>query len=155
MYRMRVEAAEHGPLIEEAWREHRPRWIGLEKINATMSLFHEAQRRGVVMRWLHPDGNKIARAETAVALSEQGRIYLPAEADWLDDYLEELTMFPSGEHDDMVDVTAYAAAEVVKRTVRGKHRKQEPTDPDEIIWQKVQKMTRRDRRHTVLGNWPS
>lgn len=153
MYRVRVEAAEHAPLALKAWHDHKPRWIGLEKINASMSLFSEAQRQGVVMRWLNPDGNKIARAETAVALSEQGRIYVPDEAEWLDDYLEELCTFPSAQHDDMVDVTSYAAGEVVKRAVRGRHKKEVAQTPDETIWAKVQQMNKRSFTDDVLGKW--
>lgn len=153
MRRVRVQGADHAPLMEQVWRENQPRWIGLEKISATLSLFSEANRRGVVVRWLIPDKNKVARAETAVALTEQGRLWMPSNAPWLDDYLDEMTMFPSGDHDDMVDVTAYAASELVKRQVRGKHHMKPPQTQDEIVWDKIQKMHKQanNRLHPVLG----
>lgn len=153
MQRVRVTGANHGPLIEKVWREQKPKWVGLEKIMATHSLFAEAQRNGVIMRWLDAKGNKVARAETAVALSEQNRIWIPQAADWLDDYLDELTMFPSGAHDDMVDVTAYAAAELAKRSVRGRHHTRQPETREEKVWAQVQKMNKQNSNHPILGRF--
>ena len=152
MYRKRVNHAEHGPLLMQAWNEWRPRWVGLEKITATLSLFAEAQREGVVMRWLKPDKNKVARAETAVAMTEQHRVWIPESAD-MAEFLEECVTFPSGAHDDMVDVFAYAAAEVYKRAVKGRHRIQQPQSHDEMIWKKIEKMQKPDTRDPVLGRW--
>jgi hypothetical protein len=39
---------------------------------------------------------------------ESGRVFLPAEAPWLNDYIDELASFPAGVHDDMVDSTTQA-----------------------------------------------
>lgn len=153
MYRTRVEHAEHAPLLEEAWRTWKPRWIGLEKISATLSLFSEAQRRGIVMRWLEPDKNKVARAETAVAMTEQHRVWIPEDAD-MADFIEECTSFPSGAHDDMVDTFAYAAGEVYKRAARGhRAKRREGETMEDKIWDKVQKMHQPNNRHPVLGRW--
>lgn len=151
MQRVRVSGADHSPLIEKVWREQKPRWVGLEKIMATHSLFAEAQRAGVVMRWLDAKGSKVSRAETAMALTEQHRLWIPENADWCDNYLDEMTMFPSAAHDDMVDVTSYAAAEVAKHSVRGKYNKKEPQTLDEKIWDQVKRMNRPSRHHPVLG----
>jgi predicted phage terminase large subunit-like protein len=153
MYRLRAEHAEHAPLLIDAWRTYKPRWIGIEKISATLALFAEAQRQGVVMRWLTPDKNKVARAETAVAMTQQHRVWLPEEAD-MAEFIEECVSFPSAAHDDMVDVFAYAAGEVYKRAARGHRRKRhEPETMEERVWEKVRKMHTQDPRHPVLGNW--
>ena len=155
MRRLRIESSAHARLIEEVWEDWPDlRWVGIEKINATFSLFAEASRKGIIMRWLKPDGNKVARAETAMALSEQGRLWLPREAVWLDDYVDELTLFPSAEHDDMVDVTSYAAAEVARRHVRGRRHKRQAESAEDLIWEKVQAMNKTRHRHGVLGRWP-
>jgi predicted phage terminase large subunit-like protein len=154
MQRVRVQGADHAPLIQKVWREQKPRWVGLEKIMATHSLFAEAQRSGVIVRWLKPDGNKVSRAETAMAITEQHRLWVPQQADWLDDYLDEMTMFPSGAHDDMVDVTSYAAAELSKRTVRGRDHPSDPQTLDEQIWARVKKMNKPSNHHPVLGRMP-
>ena len=152
MYRLRASHAEHSPLIQQAWNEYRPRWIGLEKISATLSLFADAQRQGVVMRWLTPDRNKVARAETAVAMTEQHRVWLPEHAD-MADFVEECVTFPQGAHDDMVDVFAYAAGEVYKRAVRGRARHHDPDTYEDKVWAKVRKMQRGNPHHPVLGRW--
>jgi predicted phage terminase large subunit-like protein len=39
---------------------------------------------------------------------ENGHVYLPKEAAWLDDYIIELIGFPGTRHDDQVDSTTQA-----------------------------------------------
>ena len=153
MYRLRTEHGGHAPLIFDAWQTYRPRWIGLEKISATLSLFSEVQRQGVVMRWLDPDKNKVARAETAVSMTQQGRVWLPDGKD-TSEFVEECVTFPAGAHDDMVDTLSYAAAEVYKRAARGHRRDtREPETMEDRVWEKVRKMNQPKRRHPILGNW--
>jgi hypothetical protein len=36
-------------------------------------------------------------------LIEGGRVFIPEEADWLEDWVNELSSFPSSKHDDQVD----------------------------------------------------
>jgi len=43
-------------------------------------------------------------------LCESGRVFLTAQAPWLDDFLDELTAFPNAPHDDMVDALSMALA---------------------------------------------
>lgn len=49
--------------------------------------------------------NKVIRAHAVSPIIEQGRVYLPEEASWLPDFLNEHSQFPYGKHDDMVDGT--------------------------------------------------
>jgi predicted phage terminase large subunit-like protein len=55
-----------------------------------------------------PDGDKIMRLHAQTATIENGFVYLPREADWLADYLHQLTVFPNGRYDDQVDSTSQA-----------------------------------------------
>ena len=55
-----------------------------------------------------PNQDKIMRMYACCSLIENGMLYLPEKADWLDDYIKELTMFPNGKHDDQVDSTSQA-----------------------------------------------
>jgi predicted phage terminase large subunit-like protein len=57
-----------------------------------------------------PDGDKIIRLHAQSATIENGFVHLPAQAPWLADYLQEMTLFPRGRHDDQVDSTAQALA---------------------------------------------
>ena len=154
LQRVRVEHAEHAPMIRRVWDTQKPAWIGVEKQMATLSLFDEVQRAGVVVRWLKPDKNKIARAETAVALVEAGRIFLPDQAPWLDEFLAEVVSFPVAAHDDQVDVLSYAAAELAKRTVSPRHIRKEPSTLEERCWAQLEKRAKgRGRHHPVVGKF--
>lgn len=48
---------------------------------------------------------KTLRAHASTALIEAGRVLLPDSASWLEDYLMEMDVFPSGKYDDRVDAT--------------------------------------------------
>lgn len=153
MRRVRVEHAEHAPLIREVWDTWQPAWVGIEKQMATLSLFTDAQRNGVVVRWVLPDRNKIARAETAVALADAGRIWLPRNAVWLTDFLDEVVSFPVAAHDDQVDVLSYAAIEMTRQTVRPRHIRRQPETRDERCWAQIKRNERKGHLHPVLGRF--
>jgi len=57
-----------------------------------------------------PQGGKVARVNAVSAAIESGHVYLPnpAEAPWVNDYVEQWTVFPNGKHDDMVDASSQA-----------------------------------------------
>jgi predicted phage terminase large subunit-like protein len=151
MKRVRVEHAEHAPMVKQVWEQWRPAWVGVERQMATLSLFDEVQRNGVVVRWLTPDRNKIARAETAVALVDAGRVYLPANAPWLSEFLDEVVSFPVAKHDDQVDVLAYACAELNRRTVSPRKVRHEPETPAERCWATLEKREKQKHKHPILG----
>jgi predicted phage terminase large subunit-like protein len=43
---------------------------------------------------------------------ESGRVYLPASAPWVDEWVEEHVNFPTAKHDDFVDTTSGALAKL-------------------------------------------
>src|SRR5205085_12221713 len=53
-----------------------------------------------------PEADKVMRMHAQTAAIEDGRVLLPTEAPWLDDYLHELMLFPRGKYDDQVDSTS-------------------------------------------------
>ena len=53
-----------------------------------------------------PECDKIMRLHAQTAVIENGFVYVPQTAPWLAEYLQELTVFPKGKHDDQVDSTA-------------------------------------------------
>jgi predicted phage terminase large subunit-like protein len=55
--------------------------------------------------------NKIERALVAVDKAEQGVIFLPDNAPWRSDFMDELTAFPFGRFDDQVDAFAHMVRE--------------------------------------------
>ena len=70
-----------------------------------------------------PDGGKEARAQAALPIVEAGNVWLPdtrphgralPERAWVDDFLHQLCVFPTGAHDDDVD----AFSQLIARCVR-------------------------------------
>jgi len=53
-----------------------------------------------------PTTDKIMRMHAQTALIENGFVRIPEDAPWLAEYLDEMTVFPNGKHDDQVDSTA-------------------------------------------------
>lgn len=54
----------------------------------------------------NPKGSKAERAMAASVLFESGNVFLPKNAQWVHDYVEELVSFPGGKYDDAVDSTS-------------------------------------------------
>jgi hypothetical protein len=55
-----------------------------------------------------PLGDKVARAHAVSPLVESGRVFLPDQASWLREFLDEVTSFPAAPHDDQVDAMSQA-----------------------------------------------
>lgn len=53
-----------------------------------------------------PEQDKYSRAAGVSSMVEAGRLVLPAEASWLDDFRRELLAFPNARNDDQVDALA-------------------------------------------------
>lgn len=109
--RERVEEGGHFDLVDSL----RSRWLGpydvvhVESRMFGTTLVYAAGRRGIPIRELKADADKLTRALVAADLSRQHRLWWPRNADWIDVWVDELAEFPTGAHDDQVDVLAYAA----------------------------------------------
>ncbi len=55
-----------------------------------------------------PTMDKIMRLHNVSSTIENGFVHLPEKAEWLPEYLHELTTFPKGKHDDQTDSTSQA-----------------------------------------------
>jgi predicted phage terminase large subunit-like protein len=73
-------------------------------------LLQELQAEGLAVTGIQPVGDKVMRFHAQTAVIEQGRVWLPHEAPWLEPLLHELTTFPKAAHDDQVDAVAQALA---------------------------------------------
>jgi predicted phage terminase large subunit-like protein len=59
------------------------------------------------------DKSKYTRAESVTPTFESGKVFLPQDASWLDEWIEEHVGFPGSKHDDMVDTTSGAIAKLM------------------------------------------
>jgi len=55
-----------------------------------------------------PKDSKVGRLHAVSPLFEAGNVFLPESAPWVGDFVEELTRFPGGLHDDQVDACTQA-----------------------------------------------
>jgi phage terminase large subunit-like protein len=53
---------------------------------------------------------EVVRMSAQTARIEEGRVFLPESAPWLEDFRSEVMAFPNGRHDDQVDSLAQALA---------------------------------------------
>ena len=53
-------------------------------------------------------GDKVSRANAVAPLFEAGKVFLPEDAPWVYEYMNQMCRFPAGAHDDMMDMTTQA-----------------------------------------------
>jgi predicted phage terminase large subunit-like protein len=109
LLRARLEAPDIIPAMEKFIDKWNMSWLGVEDSSFGLGVVQMARRKGLPIRNLKADKSKVARAIPAAAGLEAGKIYFRQGATWLNDFEKELTSFPTGQHDDQVDVLAYAA----------------------------------------------
>jgi predicted phage terminase large subunit-like protein len=69
---------------------------------------HNDRVRNVVEYKPPPGADKVMRLHACSDRFENGRVLLPRDAPWLDEYILELIGFPGTKHDDQVDSTTQA-----------------------------------------------
>ena len=88
--------------------EYRPDTVLIEKAGFGL-LFLQELRAANLPAWMPlpigvtPKGDKKDRLLAHLGKIEGGQVYLPREAPWLADFLQEVLAFPNGKHDDQVD----------------------------------------------------
>lgn len=108
--RLRVPEVDHAGLVTPL----RQRWLGpydvvhIESRMFGTTLVYALGRAGVPVAELQADKDKLTRALPYAGLVRQHRVWLPANLDDLDGWLDEHADFPKATHDDQVDVGAYA-----------------------------------------------
>src|SRR6185312_15124464 len=75
----------------------------IEDKGSGTNLIQDLRNDGVFTVPIEPDGDKIVRMSAGSACIEDGRVFLPQNAPWLDIFRGEILAFPNGAHDDQVD----------------------------------------------------
>ncbi len=84
------------------------RAIGVESVAYQLTLVQLAVAQGLPVKPFKADRSKEARAQVVATRFEAGAVFFPRGVPWMTEYEDELLSFPSGEHDDLVDVTSGA-----------------------------------------------
>lgn len=108
LIRTRLEGPDQINLFKQAYVRWNPAYQAVEAVGVGKTLYQMLVREGLPIKELKADTDKVTRALPAAARMEAGTIYLPNNAPWLCDFEEELLAFPTGTHDDCVDVLSYA-----------------------------------------------
>jgi predicted phage terminase large subunit-like protein len=119
--RTRMDSADHLDTALDVWRRFRPLFMGVEKATYGLTLLTQLQRKGVPVRELIPDKDKVSRAIPASSAWNAGRVYLPVkeELEVVEELVEEATQFPNGKHDDWTDTLGFAVIELDTGAIGG------------------------------------
>lgn len=102
--------------LNNQWRGKGLRAVYIEDKASGQSLIQELKREsGVSVIPYKVVNDKVARANAILPIIEGGRVFLPEESSWLDDFIDEAISFPNGNHDDQVDAMVMAI-DVLSRT---------------------------------------
>ncbi len=121
--RAKYEFPELKKRIEQIAKKYKPYKLIVEDKASGQSLIQELQRDSYLKPLIlpvKPDRDKVTRAYSITSVVNDGRVYMPKNATWLYDLIEELGLFDSGEHDDQVDAFVYALQYFTKKI--GDHR---------------------------------
>ena len=81
----------------------------IEDSSSGTAIISDLRTTGIPILPISPAGSdKEANARAVSPMFEAGMILLPDDAEWADDYIESMTRFPKGQHDDDVDSTSQA-----------------------------------------------
>jgi predicted phage terminase large subunit-like protein len=107
--RKRMDYPDLKRAVREQAQAFNPQTILIEDKASGTQLIQELAHEGVhgIQRY-EPKMDKIMRLHAVSSTMENGFVYLPEKAEWLPEYLHELTTFPKGKHDDQVDSTSQA-----------------------------------------------
>jgi predicted phage terminase large subunit-like protein len=119
VWRKRCEFFDLKRHVVEQYNKHQPHMVVVEEQASGLALLSELrQTTAIPIVGRVPKGAKEARAELVTPLFEAGKVVLPADAPWLDDWIREHLRFPGGAHDDQVDTTSLALPELRDAVLR-------------------------------------
>ncbi len=91
--------------LAECWS---PVLIGVESVCYQTALAQMAVERGLPVKELKASQPKAVRINVAAVHAARGRLHLPANTTWLEDFISEAADYPAGAHDDQLDALARA-----------------------------------------------
>lgn len=92
--------------LKNSYSKHKQDLFLIEDKASGQSIIQDLKRHtDIPVRAIKVDTDKISRAYAASPQVEARKLYLPEDAHWINDYINELTTFPMGKNDDMVDMT--------------------------------------------------
>ena len=104
MLKEKLEFPELKKYAIELFEKYTPDTVLIEDKASGQSLIQELERETrIPLKKIKPDKDKTARLNAAAPVVESGRVYLPANGEFVRDFRNEIEDFPGGENDDVVD----------------------------------------------------
>lgn len=94
------------PVLKRAVRDRNSVRPGLNLIEDKSSgtpLIQELSREGLSIKPYRSNLDKVLRMHSTSGMIENGLVFLPEKAEWRNEFMHELTIFPKGRYDDQVD----------------------------------------------------
>jgi predicted phage terminase large subunit-like protein len=109
VHRQRLDYPALKRAVGEQAAAFRPTQILIEDKSSGTQLIQELIHEGVhgVQRY-EPTMDKIMRLHSVTNIIENGFVYLPEKAEWLPEFVHEMTSFPKAKYDDQTDSTSQA-----------------------------------------------
>lgn len=104
----RLQGPDIPKVLEDVVKQWNLSQIGVEKNGLGLGVVQECIRRGLPVKPLDADADKIARASYLATMLENGRLVF-GKGDQFEEAISEALAFPNGQHDDRVDALAYVA----------------------------------------------
>lgn len=128
LVRVRMEYPELRQLIIDKTEAWNPNTTLIENTGFGRAVVQDLRRTTPLFPKLsNPEIDKQARLLAQAARFEAGQVLLPSEAEWLEDYEEELLAFPYHRTDDQVDATSQALNYFAGRDAVSRGRRQSIT----------------------------
>ena len=142
-YKKRVEWIELKRDVLREYNMYEPDGLLIEKKATGAPLIYELRAMGIPVQEYTPSKgqDKIARLNSVSDIIASGKVWVP-KTRWAEELVDEIAMFPSGEHDDLVDATTLA----LMRFRAGGFLRLPIDEPEEIQWFKSH---RKERYYTV------
>ena len=111
VFRKRLNFPELKRAILDLFKKYNPEKLLIEDRGSGTSMLQELKSEYIwCLEAYNPKqgSDKLMRLAAQSVKFENGSVYLPKQAPWLDEYVLEITGFPGTKHDDQVDSTSQA-----------------------------------------------
>lgn len=110
MFRQRVEYPDLRKMVAACFDKHKAHEVIVEDKASGQQIVQDFKRISnmpiiPVIPGRDMPGKKDERMQLVAPLFEAGKVFIPRKAEWRLDFINEITTFPSGKHDDICDAT--------------------------------------------------
>lgn len=84
------------------------RYILIEDKANGSAIIQTLQSRMLGVIGINPKGGKVSRVNAIAPAIESGHVFLPEGMEFTEEFVDQFTVFPAGQHDDMVDSASQA-----------------------------------------------